>query len=224
LFNTLVGAGRAIVTAQPGTTRDLLTETIEFDGLKVTLVDTAGIRETTDEIEGEGVRRARQAQGVADLRLIVLDGSQPLGREDSEILANDRKQDNICIINKIDVGRAWDRASVPELAGRSTVEVSLRTGTGVDALRASVLDGLGVSDVERDSVLVTNARHATLLMEATTALDRAKSAVQTVNGRMSEEFVLDDLHAAREAFEEIRGRRASDEVLRQIFSRFCIGK
>jgi tRNA modification GTPase len=224
LFNMLVGAGRAIVAAQPGTTRDLLTETIELDGLKVTLVDTAGIRETSDEIEGEGVRRARQAQAVADLRLIVLDRSQPLGREDSEILSNNRKLDNICIINKIDAGLAWDGASVSELANRATVEVSLKTGVGVDALRASLLDALGVSGIERDSVLVTNARHATLLAEAATALDRAKSAVQTVNGAMSEEFVLDDLHAAREAFEQIRGRRASDEVLRQIFSRFCIGK
>lgn len=224
LFNTLVGAGRAIVTSQPGTTRDLLTETIELDGLKVTLVDTAGIWETSDEVEGEGVKRAREAQAVADLRLVVLDGSRPLDPDDADVLAYDINTASICIVNKIDAGLAWDRAAVSQLAGRATVEVSLKTGAGVGALRESLLEAAGISGVARDPVLVTNARHAALLDQAAAALDRAKLAVQNVNGAMSEEFVLDDLHAAREAFEQVRGRRASDEVLRQIFSRFCIGK
>ncbi|HEY7791422.1 MAG TPA: tRNA uridine-5-carboxymethylaminomethyl(34) synthesis GTPase MnmE [Vicinamibacterales bacterium] len=224
LFNTLAGAARAIVTAQPGTTRDLLTETIDLDGLKMTLVDTAGIRETHNEVEREGVLRARRAQDVADARILVLDGSEPLDAEDVAILLNDQNSRDLCVVNKVDVGSAWRAADVPALLGRPVVMMSLRTGEGVDALKPALLQALGVEAPERDPVRVTNARHIGLLTDCIESLARARAAVDMSGGAIPEEFVLDDLHDAREKLEQVRGRRAPDAVLQEIFSRFCIGK
>jgi tRNA modification GTPase len=235
LFNALVGGARAIVTPVPGTTRDLVTEVIDLDGLRVTLVDTAGLRDTTDPIEVEGVARSHQAVAVADLVLRVEDQSRPRSsgsgspeeREPFRYSPQERepfrragrssshKRKVLYIANKADLTPAWndDRA----------VAVSAVTGHGLDHLRRSIAAALDVNML-RDRPAITNVRHIAIVERAQEALMRARAAALPENGSMPEEFVLADLAEARTALEEISGRRATEDLLAHIFSRFCIGK
>jgi tRNA modification GTPase len=212
LFNALVGAGRAIVTDMPGTTRDLVTEMTEVDGLRVTLVDTAGWRETADRVEAEGVSRAVAAAGVADLVLLVVDRSEPLTDADGAILRATDEKDRVIVANKADLAAAWSRPDA--------VEVSTVTGHGLRDLRGRIACALDIEPLT-DCPALTNVRHIALATQARGAIRRAAAAA--ADG-LSEEFVLADLQAARAAFEEITGRRTPDDVLAHIFSRFCIGK
>ena len=226
LFNALLNANRAIVTAIPGTTRDLLTERADIGGLSLALIDTAGVRETSDVVEQEGVSRTRGALGVADLVLVVLDSSREITDEDRGILAETASQPRVVVLNKSDL-------VVQDLnfglAGtgkepRPLFRVSARTGAGLDdliAAIASVLNGEGRLPEKRDQPAVTNVRHTVLLERAHAALLRATEAL---DGEVSEEFPLLDLQEAAHALQEITGRRTSDDLLRHIFERFCIGK
>ncbi len=215
LFNALAGAARAIVTDVPGTTRDLVTETVDVDGLAVTLTDTAGIRDSPEPVEAEGVLRARWAHEVADLVLVVMDGSQPLEPSDWSIAGQITEKKRLIVKSKSDLGCAWD-----DLEG---VAVSAVTLEGIGELRRAVARALDVEPL-RDRPELTNIRHAAHVQTAHDAIARARRALSESGGALSEEFVLADLQAARAALEEITGRRTSDDVLAHIFSRFCIGK
>ncbi len=215
VFNALVGAARAIVTDVPGTTRDLVTEVVDFDGMRVTLVDTAGLRDTTDCIEAEGVERARQALAVADLTLVVLDGAARLDDADREILSETAHSKRLIVCNKADLEAAWSDADVRR--------VSARTLCGIPELREAILSAFDEAPL-RDTPEITNVRHSTLVERAQDALVRARAAAGADRGSLSEEFVLADLQEARAAFEEIVGRRGSEDLLAHIFARFCIGK
>jgi tRNA modification GTPase len=219
----------------PGTTRDLVTEVIDLDGLRVTLVDTAGLRDTTDPIEVEGVARSHQAVAVADLVLSVEDQSRPRSsgsgspeeREPFRYSPQERepfrragrsqshKRKVLCIANKADLTAVWsdDRA----------LAVSAVTGRGLDDLRRGIAAALDV-DLQRDRPAITNVRHIAIVERAQEALMRARAAALPENGSMPEEFVLADLAEARTALEEISGRRATEDLLAHIFARFCIGK
>jgi tRNA modification GTPase len=215
LFNALVGAPRAIVTDVPGTTRDLVSERIDIAGIPVTLVDTAGVRaQPENAIEEEGIARARVAADAADIVVAVVDGSQPLTADDHAMLEHTRSTRRLIVASKSDLAPAWDRPGVGAHA------VSALTGDGLDELRAHMVEA-GGGLVPRDRAPIANLRHAALLKRARAALERAAAAARQ---RLSEEFVLIDLHAARHAFDEITGARPEDEVLRVIFERFCIGK
>lgn len=215
LFNALVGAHRAIVTDVPGTTRDLLVEVVDLDGLRVTLVDTAGLRASDEAVEIEGIRRARQAAAVADLVLVVCDGSQAPHPGDLVIASEVAADKRVIVQNKADVGVAW--------ALDEAVPVSAATRQGLNDLIRRIHHTLGVGPGS-DPPAVTNIRHVSLLDQARTALVRAREAAAAAGGAMPEEFVLDDLRSAREALEEITGRRAASDLLHHIFQHFCIGK
>ena len=215
LFNALVGAGRAIVTEVPGTTRDLVSETIDLEGLRVTLVDTAGLRQTDDLVESEGVARAIQAVGVSDLVLIVADGSQPDGATGVETQVQISENKRLIVMNKCDIAPAWSRADA--------ISISAKTGGGIELLRRRIVAALDAEPVA-DRPEITNVRHVDLVRRAYEAVVRARDAVQAAGGSLSEEFVLADLQEARGALEEVTGKRASEEVLAQIFKRFCVGK
>ena len=222
LFNALLRSGRAIVTAIPGTTRDLVTETADVDGLRLELVDTAGVRETTDEVESEGVARARRAWRTADLVLVVLDISAPLEDEDFNLLRETSDIRRLIVANKSDLPAAWSGA---EIVAPITA-VSSKMGEGLEALRREIrvaLEGANPATA-RDTAAVTNVRHAALLERAREALRDAGDAIEAAGGPVAEEFVLTDLQAARAALEEVTGKRTSEDLLRHIFSRFCIGK
>ncbi len=218
LFNALLNTKRAIVTAIPGTTRDMLTERADIGGLSLVLIDTAGVRETSDVVEQEGVARTRDALGVADLVLVVLDRSREMTGEDRGILAETSDQPRVVVLNKSDL------AAVVTEPG---VAISARTGAGLDDLIAAIADVLngggnpaGLADT-RDQLTVTNVRHTALLERARAALIRATEALE---GEVSEEFPLLDLQEAAHALQEITGRRTSDDLLHHIFAKFCIGK
>ena len=212
VFNALAGASRAIVADAPGTTRDLVTEVVDLDGLRVTLIDTAGLRETGDVVEAEGVDRARQAQVVSDLTLFIVDRSQSLEPDDF-IQYTDNKR--LIVANKADLPPAWRRDD--------TVEISAKTGEGLDALRTRIAQALDAEPLA-DRPELTNVRHIALVQRAHDALGRARAAALADGGSLSEEFVLADLQDARAALEEIAGRRAPDDLLAHIFARFCVGK
>ena len=217
LFNALAGARRAIVTDLPGTTRDLLTETVDIEGLSVTLIDTAGIRQTPENsIEAEGIARARSAGAQAHLAIIVLDLSSPLVAEDRDLLGA-HGGDAVVVANKSDLAPGWRiEAEVP-----TALPISGRTGAGLEALRRTIAERLGLLESHRDAPAVTNIRHVDLLGRARKALSRARDAA---DAGMPEELVAADLAEARELLEEITGRRANDATLHAIFDRFCIGK
>jgi small GTP-binding protein len=314
LFNQLVGTDRAIVAAGPGTTRDMLRETIDLDGLRLGLVDTAGIRVSADEVEQEGVVRARRAAAVADLVILVLDRSRALEDIDLALLAETAAVPRIVVVNKIDLPPAWDardagvrdsrlredtacsfspsasarqagrgvRETAGEPAGSSSdqpsrqadkhqanvveagsldpagsrmpnpqsptpnpktgiVHLSLKTGEGVPALQAALRGAMDVGEPLRDTAMITNVRHETLLRQARESLERAieniRQGVPSTNvpeegpglssgasDSASEELVLADIDEARRALEEMTGKRTSEDLLRRIFEKFCVGK
>ena len=221
LFNALLRASRAIVTEIPGTTRDLITETADVDGLRLELIDTAGLRHTEDEVEREGVLLARRAWGTADLVLMVLDRSRPLDSADFSLLDETCSAPRLIVASKSDLTAAWPLSSVSP----SPRPVSSATGAGLDDLRTMIRISLeGDTSVPRDSAAVTNIRHADLLRAALSSLQRAAEALSDPAAPVPEEFVLTDLQGARAALEEVTGKRTPEDVLRHIFSRFCIGK
>ncbi|HYB97050.1 MAG TPA: tRNA uridine-5-carboxymethylaminomethyl(34) synthesis GTPase MnmE [Vicinamibacterales bacterium] len=213
LFNALLNTNRAIVTAIPGTTRDLLTERADIAGLSLSLIDTAGMRDTVDVVEREGVRRARQAIGVADLTIVMVDASRPLSADDRELLHSTSVKPRVVVLNKIDLPKVVD-----EIEG---VEISAKTGAGIADLIEAISQALGGGETLRDQPSVTNMRHIALLERAKASLTRAAVAFESA---VSEEFPLLDLQEARAALEEITGKKTSDDLLRHIFERFCIGK
>ena len=209
LFNALLGTARAIVTPTPGTTRDLVTEDVDIEGLRVTLVDTAGFREATDPAEIEGVERSRGAVAVSDLVLHVID---------SDELPAPSSGRRLVVRNKSDIAPRNGLATEGDV-----VAVSAHTGDGLDALRRRLVSALD-AEPTRDRPDITNVRHIALVERAHAALTRARAASLADTGSLPEEFVLADLQDARAALEEVTGKRASEAVLEHIFSRFCIGK
>jgi tRNA modification GTPase len=219
LFNALAGAGRAIVTDIPGTTRDLLTETVDICGVPVTLVDTAGVRiGSSDPVELEGMSRASAARDVAALVIVVLDRSEPLTAEDEDILRETYDRRRILVANKSDRPAAW---TADVLEPVRAITVSATEGSGMPALRTAIVNALAAEEPTRDVPAITNIRHVGLLSNARLALERAKAAASIGT---PEEFVLADINDARMQFEEITGARTADDVLTAIFSKFWIGK
>ena len=215
VFNRLAGADRAIVTESPGTTRDLITEGVEIEGIPVTLVDTAGLRDAADAAEAEGVRRARRSVGAAELLIVVLDGSEPLREADASVLHETKERRRVVAVNKSDRPEVWNGHAVP-----AHVRVSAKTGEGFADLRRAIARAAGAGSA-REPAAITNVRHIALLERAGEAIARARASA--ADGA-SEELVLADLHDARGAFEDVTGRRSADDLLNEIFGRFCIGK
>jgi len=218
LFNALLNANRAIVTAIPGTTRDLLTEQADIGGLSLSLIDTAGVRDTADVVEKEGVARAKAAVDVADLTIVLLDRSRPLSMDDRELLGITASKPRVVAWNKIDLPPSQPLEPLDPI---EAVAISATTGAGIDRLIAAIGNALGTGEALRDRPQVTNVRHAVLLERAKESLTRAGTALES---KISEEFPLLDLQEAGAALQEITGRRTSDDLLRHIFERFCIGK
>ena len=219
LFNALAGAGRAIVTDIPGTTRDLLTETVDICGVPVTLVDTAGVRiGSNDPVELEGMSRASAARDVAALVIVVLDSSEALTPEDQDVLRETQDRRRVVVMNKCDRPAAWNGDM---LAPVRAITASATEGTGMPALRTAIVNALAADEPTRDVPAITNVRHIDLLAHARAALARAEAAARMGT---PEEFVLADINDARMQFEEITGARTADDVLTAIFSKFCIGK
>jgi tRNA modification GTPase len=216
LFNALVGADRAIVTDVPGTTRDLVSERVDIEGLAITLVDTAGARTTADRVEQEGVARSAKARAASELVLVVLDQSDALTDDDRRVLAETRSRPRLVLKNKADA---------PDVCGpieeATPLPVSAHTGAGLDGLRLAIVRALTGTEPTRDAPSISNTRHVALLEDARGCLERGRMSALA---GATEEFVAADVQQARERFDEIVGVRTREDVLRHIFERFCIGK
>ncbi len=213
LLNALAGRDRAIVTDIPGTTRDVLREAVNLDGVEVSLADTAGLREATDAIEGEGIRRARAEMVRADVVVVVRERDRAgTPRPDlAEVPAAARR---ITVVNKIDLDGTPPTRT--EVDGEVTLAVSARTGAGVELLREELRRLAGGFDAE--GAFSARARHLDALRRARTHLDAARQAHAPF------ELVAEDLRVAQQALGEITGAFSSEDLLGAIFSTFCIGK
>lgn len=232
LFNRLLNMDRAIVTEIPGTTRDLVSESASIGGIPVHLVDTAGIRTTTDAVEKIGVERTHQAMADSDLRLVVVDTSQDWTEEDSELLRKTRRMGSMLVVaNKSDLPartspnaiRQAIRAEDDESPGPvETVITSALTGQGIEELRNRILQAAGAgSPIGSEGELVTNLRHQQLLRESLQALERCR---QAAGERMHHEMLLLDLYEALRPLDTLTGATDVEDILGIIFSRFCVGK
>jgi tRNA modification GTPase len=218
LFNRLVERERAIVTATPGTTRDLVTETVAIGGIPVKLIDTAGIRQALDEAESIGIQKSMEALVDADLVLVVLDASQEPTAEDTELLRQSESRPVIVVGNKSDLGVSdqWRVDRSP------AVRTSAVNGDGITELRAEILRHIGGErGTQAEAGFLTNIRHQGLVQDSLVALGAAKNAVQE---RVPHEMLLMDLYNALRPLDAITGATTTDDILNLIFSTFCIGK
>jgi tRNA modification GTPase len=214
LFNRLVERERAIVTATPGTTRDLVTEAVAIGGIPLRLVDTAGIRHALDEAESIGIRKSMEALADADLVLVVLDASQATSKEDDELIAQVEGRKAVLVNNKADLSPAASRPNA--------IRTSAVTGEGIPDLRAEILRHVaGDAGVSAETGFLTTVRHQELVRDSLAALDAAKMAV---HNRVPHEMLLLDLYSALRPLDEITGATTNDDILNLIFSTFCIGK
>jgi len=235
LFNRLVESDRAIVTATPGTTRDLVSETVSIEGIPVKLVDTAGIRAAVDEAESIGIRKSMEALADADLVLVVIDASQPRTKEDEELIAQASQRAAIVVENKCDL-RALDKAAAARIPnfrkngekrgnpaeGTPFVCTSALTGAGIVKLRSEILRHVGGEvGTQRESGFLTNIRHAGLIQDSLQALGAAEAAVAA---KVPHEMLLMDLYNVLRPLDAITGATTTDGILNLIFSTFCIGK
>lgn len=215
LFNRLLERERAIVTPQAGTTRDAVSEVCSIEGLPVQLIDTAGIRSTSDVAEIQGVERSYQALADADVVLVVIDLSEPTDSTDQQLLTEARERGKSLIVgNKADIALG-EKAVID-------VRVSAVTGEGIDDLRRKIQERVvPASGVEEEAGWITNLRHETLLKESLGSLRQARYAIEN---DIPHEMLLLDLYAALRSFDQITGATTVDDILANIFSRFCIGK
>ncbi len=215
LLNQLLGRDRAIVSPVPGTTRDTIEETANIRGLPVVLIDTAGLRETSDDVEIEGVKRSRQTLATAEIILHVLDASEPLSPEDQTHLEEFSARKRILVRNKI------DRPSRLQMAEPS-VGVSCVTGDGIEQLKDAVKNKIWAGEISGEMLQVMiNARHQDALRRANAAAARAEEALRA---DASLDLVALDLRIAVNAIGEIVGKTTTEDLLDSIFSQFCIGK
>jgi tRNA modification GTPase len=218
LFNRLVERDRAIVTAIPGTTRDLVTERISLDGIPLELVDTAGLRESLEEVEQLGIARSREALADAALVLIVLDATQPLNDEEHRLLKAVEGRPALVAMNKSDLKKSGEPAQ--QLAGLAAQETSALTGEGIPALRERIL-ALATGGAASEPGMLTSLRHHQAI---TTGLAALADAAHANANSIPHEMILLDLYRALWALDSLTGQTTSDDILNLIFSTFCIGK
>ena len=222
LLNTLLGEERAIVTDIAGTTRDILEETILLHGISLRIIDTAGIRETQDVVEKIGVEKAIDSAKDADLVLFVVDSSVPLDENDREIMELLKDKKTIVLLNKADLEQAVDEDDLKNTAGHPVISVSAKEEQGIDLLEDKIKELFFQGGLEfNDEIYITNARHKAALEEARKSLEMVENSIEM---RMPEDFFSIDLMNAYEALGRIIGESAGEDLVNEIFSKFCTGK
>jgi tRNA modification GTPase len=219
LMNALLRVSRAIVTPIPGTTRDVIEETLNVNGIPVRLLDTAGLRETEDIVERIGVERTKQSIAAADLVILILDASAGATAADEVLQARIADKRHLVVWNKSDLVGEGAKPAKP--AG---IAVSALTGFGIDTLEEAVAGALLGSDAKRlegEQAVVTHARHRHALESA---LSHVRNAFETIDKAMPPDFLSIDVRGALTALGEVTGQTATDDIINEIFSRFCIGK
>ena len=223
LLNVLLKEDRAIVTSIPGTTRDVIEETISINGIPVKLSDTAGIRKTNNIIEIEGVKRSMAKLELSDLVLLVLDGSSSLDKEDLAIIDEVKVRRILIVINKIDLGVVIETKKIEEFKGKNIIKVSALKEIGIDELKKAIVDEVFAGNIPvcDGGVIITNLRHKIALENTRESL---RSCLKGFEEDLSEEFVCIDLRCALDFLGEIVGKTTNEDILDIIFTQFCIGK
>ena len=222
LLNVLVGENRAIVTDIEGTTRDILEEYINLHGISLRMIDTAGIRETEDVVEKIGVNRARDMAKEADLILYVVDSSRPLDENDEEIISMLDSRKAIVLYNKTDLEPKVDMEILKNRVNRPVISVSAKEETGIRELEKEIKNMFFSGEISfNDEVYITNARHKEALMEAAESLGLVKNSIEM---DMPEDFFSIDLMNAYESLGRIIGESVGEDLVNEIFSKFCMGK
>ena len=218
LLNALAGYDRVIVTDIPGTTRDTVEEVVKVGGVKLRLIDTAGIRETEDTVEAIGVERSRKAAENADMVIFVCDGSQSLTEEDEAIIDICCDRENaVALINKADLGQVVEPGDLPFM---NVVEICAATGEGLEQF-ADVVETLFDSDIPCDGSVLTNARQYDAIRRAFDAINRSLKGLRR---GLTPDMVLIDVEEAMEAMGEVTGATVREDITARIFERFCVGK
>ena len=224
LLNVLLKEERAIVTPIPGTTRDIIEEVLNIQGIPVRLIDTAGLRKVSDSIEQEGVRRAKERMTDSDFVLLMLDGSRALDEDDEEIFGESKGKKRVVILNKHDLPQ---KISMDEVKKRFVddpiVSISALKDEGIDDLKKIIYSSLVHRDVRAtpEHLIVANVRHKTALTEMK---DYLSNAMEGMEEGTSPEFIAFEIRSALEVLGELVGETTSEEVLSRIFEQFCIGK
>ena len=222
LLNFLVGEDRAIVTEIEGTTRDILEEYISLNGITLRVIDTAGIRETEDLVEKIGVGKAKQMAEDADLILYVVDSSRALDENDEEIIELLSGRKSIVIYNKTDLEPAVNMKKLQEKTGLPVLPVSIVEETGIHELEEEIKNMFFEGELSfNDEVYITNARHKAALEEAKESLELVKNSIEM---GMAEDFFSIDLMNAYESLGRIVGESVGEDLVNEIFSKFCTGK
>ena len=231
LFNALLGSDRAIVTDIAGTTRDQIHERFTIGDIPVSLIDTAGLRETTDTVESIGVERSRRTMADADLVLVMVDASEDLTEEDREIIDSVEELNHLLVVNKIDKTGPDTISDIrteisdldPSFNGRrsTVISVSARTGEGLNDLRRAIVEPFTPQDASSNGFLVTDARHHDLLVRSASEI---RHSIDLLDARASEEITLIGLHNGLRYLGQITGETTTEDMLTRIFSTFCIGK
>ena len=218
LLNAIAGYDRVIVTDIPGTTRDTVEETVMLGKTKLRLIDTAGIRETSDTVEAIGVERSKKAVESADLVIFVCDGSQPLSEEDETIIDLCSEHEHaIALINKTDLGSAVEPSDLPFMY---VIEICAKTGLGLEQLSDAV-ETMFEGDTPCDGSILTNARQYDACRRACEAIERSLAGLKL---GLTPDAVLTDIEEAMEAMGEVTGATVREDITARIFERFCVGK
>ena len=217
LFNALLGIERSIVTEIAGTTRDQLHEKITINNIPISLIDTAGLRKTSDLVESIGVERSKRAMVDADLVIVLLDGSENLNEEDREILSQVQELNHIIVINKNDLVQSG--VQIPDHVKK--IKVSAKTGEGINELQNAIIEPFSSQISENTGFLITDARHYDLLLRTKLEIE---ASTNSISNEASEEIILIGLHNALRFLGEITGETTTEDMLTRIFSTFCIGK
>jgi tRNA modification GTPase len=223
LFNAILAKNRSIVAEMPGTTRDLVSEFTSIEGIPVHLQDTAGIHNSEDYVENLGIDRSIQAIGDSDAIILVIDSSRECSEEDMHLKSQLEHFSSIVLFNKSDLPSRWSFDEKSQFAGnRPFIETSAKTGSGIENLRSTILESIfGAGGIPCEGMLITNLRHCHCMENVEKHIVLACAALKE---GLSEEFVLLDLHKGLENLGGITGEMHVDDLLAEIFSRFCVGK
>lgn len=222
LLNSLVGKERAIVTDIAGTTRDILEEQINLNGISLNVIDTAGIRKTDDVVEKIGVDRAKESIKDADLVIYVVDSSRELSNEDDDIIELIKEKNTIILLNKMDLAPVVTKDEMLKLSDKKVISISAKENKGIDELEETIKDMFFHGKIEmNDEVYITNVRHKTALKNAYNSLELVKKSIEN---QMPEDFYSIDLMNAYEELGTIIGESVEDDLVNEIFSKFCMGK
>lgn len=222
LFNALLGHDRAIVTEIAGTTRDQLHEKFIIDNIPISLIDTAGLRETVDTVEMIGVERSKRAMADADLVVVLLDGSQNLTEEDLEILRAVKHARHLIVVNKIDLQNiSTNIKSAMDGQTAEIIEISAKTGENLEELKKAIIKPFSLQDIDNSGFLISDARHYDLLVRSNQEI---LFSIASLEEKQSEEIILIGLHNALRFLGQITGETTTEDMLTRIFSTFCIGK